>query len=729
MSRFTGSLYAFTLSSLSIVFSVTSAYYRMLRNEEMNNKDEENGGGDAGAIDGQVKSNYNGLYLQVFQIYLYGLSLVLLIYIYIFLFYHRRKERRSEIAKTDHVYYYGDDDDDDDNANNAGRSDDEEEDGDGEDDDGEGLGDVSEEKNENGNRIHGREHGGMEGENLKDYQEHAIKIEEYDILNTTSVSTDTDTTNDIFHFIDNDARDDSPQPAKRSPKSPRRHNKLKEKIDEEGEKEEEDDKRQKRVKSVRSERKLKKSKDPVTLRIGDVNFHLRIGVLIFGTGYTCNNGFQLAQYYISGLSSNSCYNICDVIITCLQIVFIFLQAFFLYKFHKMVVRTQKVWFSIAFMHLLATNVVACIIDFVNEVFVGMPTKEYRSEAGGMFLENKWTDVSLNNTNFCPSQPYYLWHKVFPYLYPCSIQYSLLSAAILYVIFRRLINYSNALKAIGKSSSASVVKSLNQQQRSTMMSNCDKSHKGIFLGVIVVASTLIALLCYYVFGARDKKVYFFTSSVQDEVIGVATLISFSTDHVLMIICIVGTLVAAIRLNKLGDIKTMFISGFFPSDIRIEKVLLLVSFPGVLVLQGFYILATSIELLHSFSRTNPTKEGDEYFPKNITTTAIAETSTSSFGTTTKKMFFSNFFQTFNSSQQLIAIFTIGTAVVVLFHALLQTRFLLEGMDKKTVTLKQRRSKPGRAIVTFLWFCNLALMLCSICEPRRFETNVVPSLVYTG
>lgn len=87
----------------------------------------------------------------------------------------------------------------------------------------------------------------------------------------------------------------------------------------------------------------------------------------------------------------------------------------------------------------------------------------------------------------------LLQDVGPFLYPCTIEYSLICAVILYEMWKQV----KSLPDIAKSRQNSM-KMLEEIPRADVLSvDCSHSHGGIFSGVIVFVLTIISIIMYFV----------------------------------------------------------------------------------------------------------------------------------------------------------------------------------------------------------------------------------------
>lgn len=75
----------------------------------------------------------------------------------------------------------------------------------------------------------------------------------------------------------------------------------------------------------------------------------------------------------------------------------------------------------------------------------------------------------------------------PFLFPCTIEYSLICAVILFEMWKHLCSDDDSRPALAK-----VHKDSHQ-----LSINCAGSHRGMFCGILIVVLTIISLIMYFV----------------------------------------------------------------------------------------------------------------------------------------------------------------------------------------------------------------------------------------
>lgn len=83
-------------------------------------------------------------------------------------------------------------------------------------------------------------------------------------------------------------------------------------------------------------------------------------------------------------------------------------------------------------------------------------------------------------------------EVAPFLFPCTIEYSLICAVILYEMWKTV----RSITDIDRSRKSSI-KPTHQKQANHFSVDCSQSHKGLFFGIIMIVMTIISMIMYFV----------------------------------------------------------------------------------------------------------------------------------------------------------------------------------------------------------------------------------------
>lgn len=95
----------------------------------------------------------------------------------------------------------------------------------------------------------------------------------------------------------------------------------------------------------------------------------------------------------------------------------------------------------------------------------------------------------------------------PFLFPCTIEYSLICAAILYVMWKNISRLPHQTPSLSEREDK--VPPLVHYKRSPhhYSVDCAQAHKGLFVGILVLVLTIISLILFFVLISRPELVQF------------------------------------------------------------------------------------------------------------------------------------------------------------------------------------------------------------------------------
>jgi len=257
-------------------------------------------------------------------------------------------------------------------------------------------------------------------------------------------------------------------------------------------------------------------------------FFLRLGTVFFGIGSLIYIGIEMGGLFEVGFQNNylsTCGDMFNILRPTLHIVFIFFQMYFIFLNHKMNIYKRKFVTRLGLMHMIATNICVwfkVLVTESNQQILNLESFRERNarDAGNQsLLEVNMNDIDLNydlvNETFitasdndmdtpevqytCDNQIIYqLQEDSSPYLYPCLVQFSLICAVVLLIMWRSVQPeheyYKLARLKIG-----------HYQDRYDYASTCHRytvdcngSNTGLFCGVIVIIATIVSLIVFFVF---------------------------------------------------------------------------------------------------------------------------------------------------------------------------------------------------------------------------------------
>ncbi|XP_064632467.1 proton channel OtopLc-like [Lineus longissimus] len=432
-----------------------------------------------------------------------------------------------------------------------------------------------------------------------------------------------------------------------------------------------------------AERELKQAHDKemedlekeanVTYEAEGVNFYLRLGAMGFGVGGMVQSGFRISEPFENPYAMN-CRSILFLLNAALYLVFVFLQTFFIFKYHKVVVHKHKAFVRFCLMHILAANLSVWLSTTTHETaedigrmsaksvsgtqaaFMNYTTagaKLWRYEQVGM--NSSATNLSLDisdqdtgNVNHINDmlkchQSQTLSDRSAPYLFPCLIEYSLIGAAVAYRTFL------NVGKTVAKDDSNDSDKDAVQFSEPV---ECHKSNRGLFLGLLMILVTFVSVALFYVFEEDNRK-------------DVSATIFLSSELFLFAISIISCIIGMCYTRRLAYV------GLLDEDFFDDKLLLIAQI-------GIFLLCTCVSISSA--------------------TALV--------------------QNIDNGIMTLPAMYLGMALFNFIQSSIQTVFILDGLRRCAATNDHMTQKPGRAVITFLLVCNLAMWTVNTFETKSAE-----------
>ncbi|SPP82205.1 proton channel OtopLc isoform X4 [Drosophila guanche] len=266
------------------------------------------------------------------------------------------------------------------------------------------------------------------------------------------------------------------------------------------------------------------------------SFYLRVGAIAFAIGTMVYSGLEFGQFFeLNG--HPGCRDvfvaitpICRMVLCIAQVQFIFLNTTF------MDMARHKVTSRFGLMHMVATNLCEWLYVLVeetkHEIFHishhdadpdhdpimhngthGLPNWSAMNES----MHHQKAHLAVNHTLMAnvssiianvtaspsPTPAAFtgcsrttimgaLVQQLSPFLFPCTIEYSLICAVILYEMWKTV----KSIPDIDKTRKNSV-KPVAQKPAHHFSVDCSQSHKGLFFGILIIVMTIIAMIMYFV----------------------------------------------------------------------------------------------------------------------------------------------------------------------------------------------------------------------------------------
>ncbi|XP_059060061.1 proton channel OtopLc-like [Achroia grisella] len=393
------------------------------------------------------------------------------------------------------------------------------------------------------------------------------------------------------------------------------------------------------------------------------SFYLRLGAIAFGIGSMVYSGLEFGEYFEM---TDRCRSVLAVITPGLRMALTLAQMQFIFLTNKDIeASSYKLIQRFGFMHMIATNLCEWLYVLVEETKHEIHHLEIHHISNSTHLNDTF-EIHCRRANIMGA----LLQNASPFLFPCTIEYSLICAVILYEMwkevkctpedFEKKFNYTKA-----KSRNNSMTPEKILQQFAGMLGvssphgsraalhhfsvDCSHAHRGLFAGILLIVITIISLIMFFVLVSNPE-------TVNDAIfeVNICELVLYSL-----------TLLAAA-----AAIKQMRV---LPYKRRSEAVLGLDTSLLILAQSGMFVYC-----MFSLIGCHHTMQSDQ-----------------GAGLT-------GFFSEFLSLNQTI----------------LQSLFIIDAWWRRSATSEQRREKPGRQLVTFLLVANMAMWAINTLEKNRAE-----------
>ncbi|ESO83219.1 hypothetical protein LOTGIDRAFT_93565, partial [Lottia gigantea] len=287
------------------------------------------------------------------------------------------------------------------------------------------------------------------------------------------------------------------------------------------------------------------------------SFYLRLGALAFGVGSMIHSGLNFGHYFEIHHQGDPCSELVQAVKPLIHLIFTFAQLYFVFQNSKvhlpyicMCIHRYRSLARFGLMHMSGTNICVWVRGIVVET-LQVIRKSERQKTAKYLQENPLLDANNNsiaNSNLAKDRydllPELACHwdammgrivdRASDYLYPCTIEYSLICAAILYIMWRN-VGYG---KSPRREKSVSDDEYDGDSMRTTRMSvDCTGSSRGLFLGILMFVVGVVSLVAFYVLVNQDH--------LQTE----ATLLGHISESFMYLVSMVAVIFAASRMKDL------------------------------------------------------------------------------------------------------------------------------------------------------------------------------------
>ncbi|GBM03375.1 Proton channel OtopLc [Araneus ventricosus] len=336
------------------------------------------------------------------------------------------------------------------------------------------------------------------------------------------------------------------------------------------------------------------------------SFYLRLGAVAFGIGSMIYSGLEFGQFFELEVESH-CYNILYALTPSSRMAFTFIQLYFIFLNSRMAISKYRTLARFGLMHMIATNMCVWLHVLVQETkheiltlitpnstnlipaFVleaqqqeGMHSYEqdYISPLAEDLSEQRNISHHHIVARSIDMHGIYISHgcrrlnimgelvqNASPFLFPCTIEYSLICAAILYVMWKNIGQFRQVTSAMD---SASLNHALvhGSRHRHYYQVDCAKANKGLFTGIMVLVLSIICLIIFFVLINKPQYKY------------LAILEAHIAELVLYLLTTLAVVIALVQVRELK---------YNPHQImELDSILLVVAQSGLYLFTMFSVI---------------------------------------------------------------------------------------------------------------------------------------------
>ncbi|KAK4311568.1 hypothetical protein Pmani_016930 [Petrolisthes manimaculis] len=338
------------------------------------------------------------------------------------------------------------------------------------------------------------------------------------------------------------------------------------------------------------------------------SMYLKMGAVLFGTGSMIYSGLEVGQYYEVQSRDESCTDTLLFISPAARMLFTFIQMYFIFLNSRATFSRHRIIARFGMMHMIGTNLCIWLNVLVQETEHEIShllehhdndhhdsdhhDSDHHYDDSSAVLGNhdstnavphvdhdshhieelmKMGNDSHNlvrrasGTNTCATSSLMQQPKdnASPFLFPCTIEYSLLCAGVLYIMWN---NMNKPSVTSDHSSDISTIAAFKVRHHYSV--DCAHANRGLFMGILILVLTILSLILFFVL---INNVDYQAAAIIE-----ANIIKLSIHGIAL-----ATVVIAMK--QMRELE------FLPEgDIELDNILLLIAETGVYIFTSFTIV---------------------------------------------------------------------------------------------------------------------------------------------
>ncbi|XP_034246845.1 proton channel OtopLc-like [Thrips palmi] len=311
------------------------------------------------------------------------------------------------------------------------------------------------------------------------------------------------------------------------------------------------------------------------------SFYLKVGAAGFCFGHLVHSSLLLAYQAMFLLQDPDefykCASPATLVLDVLYPVYSFLQLFFIFKYSNVIINRCEELARFALMHCLSSSLCFWVWTILRETMDSLAHYDHHDHPEHLeqpddplldydtdYPSPVFMNASSLGSSECrgSTQLSTVLDSLSPYLYPFTIEYSILVVGVLFVIWQNIGTCSNAAPDMSPQSGfvSNVV----------LHADCHSANKGLFAGLIVLV------------GAAISIILFLLAMADSEYMEVGLTVNSVTEVALLALMTVAVMVAYCRLAKLDVVRAT------SSSCLLDHLLLFLCIPAFFLYAIFSIV---------------------------------------------------------------------------------------------------------------------------------------------
>lgn len=229
------------------------------------------------------------------------------------------------------------------------------------------------------------------------------------------------------------------------------------------------------------------------------SFYLRVGAIAFGIGSMVYSGLSFGQYF-ELKADDKCQNIFIALNPAVRILLIIFQMQLIFLNTKELnMMRHKVISRFGLMHLVATNLcewVFVLVDETKHEIDHLIMYHHNTTSNKIHKRSLDMDVKCTRTNIMGK----LVQNSSPFLFPCTIEFSLICAVILFEMWKKIRKETDSQRKHNES----MLGHHEHKPIHQLSVDCSKAHRGMFCGILITVLTIISLIMFFVLETKKKS---------------------------------------------------------------------------------------------------------------------------------------------------------------------------------------------------------------------------------